>query len=171
MGGNGGFLTPIPSFPDFGVFDPCKGRTDSQRVARLFLKNSLKKILRVFTANNSPKIFFTRPGSRGFKKLSEFGNSSLQGHESFQNPSLTVFLRSRPPANQTKERAKTKSSYEHFAPFSCEFWCFSLGKQARFTLNFCSGMPLAKSHEPTFLWFGFPGPLLSFGTIREADDR
>ena len=30
MGGNGGFLTPKPSFPDFGVFDPCKGRTDSQ---------------------------------------------------------------------------------------------------------------------------------------------
>ena len=24
------FLTPKPSFPDFGVFDPCKGQTDSQ---------------------------------------------------------------------------------------------------------------------------------------------
>ena len=31
-----------------------------------------------------------------------------------------------------------------------EFWCFSLGKQARFTLNFCSGMPLRKVHELTF---------------------
>ena len=30
VGGNGGFLTPKPSFPDFGVFDPCKGQTDSQ---------------------------------------------------------------------------------------------------------------------------------------------
>ena len=29
-GGNGGFLTPKPSFPDFGVFDPCTGQTDSQ---------------------------------------------------------------------------------------------------------------------------------------------
>ena len=27
-------------------------------------------------------------------------------------------------------------------PNFCEFWCFSLGKQVRFTLNFCSGMPL-----------------------------
>ena len=42
----------------------------------------------------------------------------------------------------------------------CEFWCFSLGKQARFTLNFCSGMPLRKVHELSFLWFGLPGPLL-----------
>ena len=60
---------------------------------------------------------------------------------------------------QTKERAKTKSSYE-VRPFLCEFWCFSLGKQARFTLNFCSGMPTGKIHELTFLWFGLPGPLL-----------
>ena len=48
----------------------------------------------------------------------------------------------------------------NFAHF-CEFWCFSLEKQARFTLNFCSGMPLRKVHEPTFLWFGLPGPLLN----------
>ena len=27
--------------------------------------------------------------------------------------------------------------------------------------NFCSGMPLRKVHELTFLWFGLPGPLLS----------
>ena len=56
-----------------------------------------------------------------------------------------------------------KGQYEkfmHFAHF-CEFWCFSLGKQARFTLNFCSGMPLRKVHELTFLWFGLPGPLLT----------
>ena len=26
--------------------------------------------------------------------------------------------------------------------------------------NFCSGMPLRKVHELTFLWFGLPGPLL-----------
>ena len=47
----------------------------------------------------------------------------------------------------------------NFAHF-CEFWCFSFGKQARFTLNFCSGMPVSKVHELTFLWFGLPGPLL-----------
>ena len=27
------------------------------------------------------------------------------------------------------------------------------------TSNFCSGMPLRKVHELTFLWFGLPGPL------------
>ena len=49
----------------------------------------------------------------------------------------------------------------NFAHF-CEFWCFSLGKQARFTLNCCSGMPLRKVHELAFVWFGLPGPLLIF---------
>ena len=50
-------------------------------------------------------------------------------------------------------------NFVHF----CEFWCFSLGKQARFTLHFCSGMPLWKVHELAFLWFGLPGPLLILG--------
>ena len=50
----------------------------------------------------------------------------------------------------------------NFAHFY-EFWCFSLGKQARFTLNFCAGMPLRKVHELTFLWFGLPGLLLRKG--------
>ena len=48
----------------------------------------------------------------------------------------------------------------NFAHF-CEFWYFSLGKQAQFILNFCSGMPLRKVHELTFLWFGLLGPLLT----------
>ena len=74
------------------------------------------------------------------------------------------------PANQTKERAKTKSSYE-FRPFLCEFWCFSLGKRARFTLNFCSGMPLGKVHKLTFLWFGLPGPLLNGGSFPLISDH
>ena len=62
------------------------------------------------------------------------------------------------PAKQTKERAKTKSSW--ISPI-CEFSCFSLGKQARFTLNFCSGTPLQKVHELAFVWFGLPGSLLT----------
>ena len=49
----------------------------------------------------------------------------------------------------------------NFAHF-CEFWCFSLGKQARFTSNFCSGMPPGKVHELAFLWFGFAGAPSSF---------
>ena len=56
-------------------------------------------------------------------------------------------------------------NFTHF----CEFWCFSLLKQARVTLNFCSGMPLRKVHELTFLWFGLPGPLLICGKQGEAD--
>ena len=70
---------------------------------------------------------------------------------------LIACLRSRPgKPNQRKGQNEKFMNFAHF----CEFWCFSLGKQARFTLNFCSGMPLRKVHEPTFLWFGLPGPLL-----------
>ena len=66
-------------------------------------------------------------------------------------------FRSRPgKPNQRKGQNEKFMNFAHF----CEFWCFSLGKQARFTLNFCSGMPLRKVHELTFLWFGLPGPLL-----------
>ena len=46
---------------------------------------------------------------------------------------------------------------QHF----CEFWCFALGKPARFTFNVCSEMPLWRVHDLTFLWFGLPGPLLN----------
>ena len=61
---------------------------------------------------------------------------------------------------QTKPKKGPKRKVHEFRPFLWEFWCFSLGKQARFTLNFCSGMPLRKVHELTFLWFGLSGPLL-----------
>ena len=60
---------------------------------------------------------------------------------------------------QTKPKKGQNEKFMNFAHFR-EFWCFSLGKQARFTLNFCSGMPLRKVHELTFFWFGLPGPLL-----------
>ena len=69
--------------------------------------------------------------------------------ESFHNDSGVA------PANQTKERAKTKSSW--ISPIFVNSGVFPLGKQARFTLNFCSGMPPGKVHEPAFLWFGFAG--------------
>ena len=62
------------------------------------------------------------------------------------------------PANQTKGRAKTKSSW--ISPIFVNSGVFSSGKQARFTLNFCSGMPLWKVHELTLPWSGLPGPLL-----------
>ena len=57
------------------------------------------------------------------------------------------------------QRMGQNEEFMNFAHF-CEFWCFSLGKQARFTLNFCSGMPPGKAHELALLWFGLPGPLL-----------
>ena len=56
-------------------------------------------------------------------------------------------FRSRPgKPNQRKGQNEKFMNFAHF----CEFWCFSLGKQARFTLNFCSGTPLRKVHELTF---------------------
>ena len=63
---------------------------------------------------------------------------------------------------QTKSKKGRKRKVHEFRPFLCEFWCFPLGEQARFTLNFCSGMPLGKAHELAFLWFGLPGPLLNY---------
>ena len=44
-----------------------------------------KCVLDCFSGNDK------RPGSRGFKKLSEFGDSSLQGYKSSQNTCLIVF--------------------------------------------------------------------------------
>ena len=80
-------------------------------------------------------------------------------------------IRSRPgKPNQRKGQNEKFMNFAHF----CEFWCFSLGKQARFTLNFCSGTPLRKVHELTFLWFGLPGPLLISAEkcgFRAAHDR
>ena len=82
-----------------------------------------------------------------------FRNAKMDGN-SFPNLILT---RSRPgKPNQRKGQNEKFMNFAHF----CEFWCFSLGKQARFTLNFCSRMPLRKVHGLTFLWFGLPGPLL-----------
>ena len=54
---------------------------------------------------------------------------AISGHKNQESP------------RQTKPKKGPNEKFMHFALF-CEFWCFSLGKQARFTLNFCSGMPL-----------------------------
>ena len=67
-------------------------------------------------------------------------------------------IRSRP--SKPNQRKGQNEKFMNFAYF-CEFWCFSIGKRARFTLNFCSGMPPWKVHELAFLWFGLPGPLLN----------
>ena len=69
-----------------------------------------------------------------------------------------VAIQESPRQTKPKEGAKRKA--HEFRPYFCEFWCFSLGKQARFTLNSCSGMPLRKVHELAFLWCGLPGRLL-----------
>ena len=94
---------------------------------------------------------------------------NLRGQKINANFFGTKFFRSRPgKPNQRKGQNEKFMNFAHF----CEFWCFSLGKQARFTLNCCSGMPLRKVHELTSLWFGLPGPLLSFSTtLRVMDVR
>ena len=52
---------------------------------------------------------------------------------------LRISIRS--PPRKPNQRKGQNEKFMNFAHF-CEFWCFSLGKQARFTSNFCSGMPL-----------------------------
>ena len=70
--------------------------------------------------------------------------------------------RSQESPRQTKPKKVSKRKIHEFRPFVCEFWCFFfLGKTSTIHIsNFCSGMPLRKVHELTFLWFGLPGPLL-----------
>ena len=75
---------------------------------------------------------------------------------------LGCFIKSR--SSKPNQRKGQNEKFMNFAHF-CEFWCFSLGKQARSTLSFCSGMPLRKVHELTFLCFGLPGPLLILLTV------
>ena len=69
-------------------------------------------------------------------------NRNMQNAENQESP------------RQTKPKKGPKGKVHEFRPF---LW---MRKQARFTLNFCSGMSLRKVHELTFLWFGLPGPLL-----------
>ena len=99
------------------------------------------------------------------EKVSEFlGFLGIFGDSFCRSPfrPFLKFIRGRPgKPNQKKGQNEKFMNFAHF----CEFWCFSLGKQARFTLNFCSGMPLRKVHELPFLWFGLPGPLLILETF------
>ena len=89
--------------------------------------------------------------------------------------SARTFLAENQESPQQTKPERPKRKVHEFRSF-CEFWCFSSGKQARFTLNFCSAMPLRKVHELTFLWFGLPGPLLKkstkeIQTIKGRKDR
>ena len=52
-------------------------------------------------------------------------------------------------ANQTQNKGRKRKVHE-FHPF-CEFWCFSTGKQARFTSKFGSNSPGGKlMNRPCF---------------------
>ena len=65
-----------------------------------------------------------------------------------------IIIRSRP--GKPNQRKGQNEKFMNFAHFSCEFWCFFLRKTSTIHIsNFCSGMPLRKVHELTFLWFGF----------------
>ena len=96
-------------------------------------------------------------GKKQFAEKTAVKNAGGSGRRKW---ATELFVRSRP--GKPNQRNGQNEKFMNFAHF-CEFWCFSLGKQARFTLNFCSGMPLRKVHELTFLWFGLPGPLLIWG--------
>ena len=65
-------------------------------------------------------------------------------------------------ARQTKPKKGQSEKFMNVAHF-CEFWCFSSGKQTRFTSNFCSGLPPGKVHELAFFGSGLPGWLLILG--------
>ena len=88
------------------------------------------------------------PKKKVWKGVPGASRPRSQKKKSKKSWKLTIFqcfVRGLCKPNQRKGQ---NEKFTNFALF-CEFWCFSLGKQARFTLNFCSGMPLRKVHELT----------------------
>ena len=81
-------------------------------------------------------------------------------------PTIRIFLwffesvGSRP--GKPNQRKGQNEKFMNFAPiFSVSSGMFFLRKTSMIHIsNFCSGMPLWRVHELTFLWFGLPGPLL-----------
>ena len=61
-----------------------------------------------------------RPGSRGFKTLSEFGNSSLQGYESSQNTCFFPFFGAIREERMIRDRSLLTSWTLYFQVF-CHF--------------------------------------------------
>ena len=111
---------------------------------------------------------FKKHPARKVGTLSRQCRPKVPGRFAFPSARNPRIFRSRPgKPNQRKGQNEKFMNFAHF----CEFWCFSSGKQARFTLNFYSGMPLRKVHELTFLWFGLPGPLLKFVAFRESREN
>ena len=66
---------------------------------------------------------------------------------------LRTFSRGSRPGKPRKDQNEKFMNFAHF----CVNSGVSLGKKARFTLNFCPGMPLRQVHELAFLWFGLLG--------------
>ena len=100
---------------------------------------------RANTWKNSWRIIYVLVSCQGVRRAMlltlDIDGTNIQLH-------YVINFRSRPgKPNQRKVQNEKFINFAHF----CEFWCFSLGKQARFTLNFCSRMPLRKVYEPTFL--------------------
>ena len=70
--------------------------------------------------------------------LNRFLHRFLRGF--FARLLCTAFLHDcfRSRAGKPNQRKGQNEKFMNFAHY-CEFWCFSFGRQARFTLNFCSG--------------------------------
>ena len=81
-------------------------------------------------------------------------------HENFSLKNLRLISRSliRESPRQTKPKKGPKRKVHELRPSLCEFWCFSLGEQARFTSNFCSGMPPGKFMNRPLVWFAGATP-------------
>ena len=87
-----------------------------------------------------------------FEFRSPFGNRFVTFLDAFGHFFAYPLL---PPpfCGRVKTKEGPKRKVHEFRPFLCEFWCFCLGKQARFTSNFSSGLPRGKfMHWPFFGW-------------------
>ena len=128
------------------------------RGVRQFVRNHLESVSCHFAEQLQPlSTKHSRVVTRQFSKKTKTSSTSRPPERS----SLGAYQVSGvAPANQTKERAKTKSSW--ISPiFLCEFWCFSLGKQARNShIELLFRNAPAKSSWTDFFFFWFAGALL-----------
>ena len=131
-GGSNGLSLQAQIYYHVGTFRGC-GHTDGPqaRSCQCMMLGALQRKTALIGYQKSLSIAKNHP-----KPSPEFSEHFIP---SIHKMTALSRIRSRPgKPNQKKGQNEKFMNFAHF----CEFWCFSLGKQARFTLNFCSGMPL-----------------------------
>ena len=83
--------------------------------------------------------FSTHSDTKAVPAFTAFANVYWRNPNGYQNKQLPKCLalrfQNQESPQQTKPKKGPKRKVHEFRPFFCEFWCFSLGRQARFTFR------------------------------------